>query len=78
MFAMDSLIFLPMKMSDRVLKPFLTGLRIRLLLTCLISRYPQLYIDGEFVGGLDIVKEMVENGEFDELIKTNGQTPVPA
>jgi glutaredoxin-related protein len=37
-----------------------------------------LYIDGEFVGGLDIVKEMVQNGEFDELIKTNGQAPVPA
>jgi len=38
--------------------------------------FPQLYIDGEFVGGLDIVKEMVENGEFDELLKTNA--PVAA
>jgi glutaredoxin-related protein len=35
--------------------------------------FPQLYIDGEFVGGLDIVKEMVDNGEFEELVQTNGQ-----
>jgi len=28
-----------------------------------------LYIDGEFVGGLDIVKEMVGNGEFDEIVQ---------
>ena len=33
------------------------------------KRFPQLYVNGEFVGGLDIVKEMVENGEFDEIIK---------
>jgi len=26
--------------------------------------FPQLIINGEFVGGLDIVQEMVENGEF--------------
>jgi len=31
-----------------------------------------LYIRGEFVGGLDIVKEMVENGELDEMLK-NGE-----
>ena len=24
--------------------------------------FPQLYIDGEFVGGLDIIKELVESG----------------
>jgi glutaredoxin-related protein len=30
--------------------------------------FPQLIINGEFVGGLDIVNEMVENGEFAELI----------
>ena len=29
--------------------------------------FPQLIINGEFVGGLDIVNEMVENGEFAEL-----------
>jgi Grx4 family monothiol glutaredoxin len=31
--------------------------------------YPQLYVDGELVGGLDIVKEMVEDGELEGLLK---------
>ena len=30
--------------------------------------YPQLYIDGELVGGLDIVTEMAESGELQELL----------
>ncbi|TFY61009.1 hypothetical protein EVG20_g7213, partial [Dentipellis fragilis] len=30
--------------------------------------FPQLIINGEFVGGLDIVQEMVENGEMKELL----------
>eukprot|EP01135_Chromosphaera_perkinsii_P012421 Nk52_evm32s2657 gene=Nk52_evmTU32s2657 len=30
--------------------------------------YPQLYVKGELMGGLDIVKEMVANGEFDEMV----------
>jgi len=30
--------------------------------------YPQLIINGEFVGGLDVVKEMVANGELQELL----------
>lgn len=29
---------------------------------------PQLYIDGEFVGGCDIVKEMYNSGELSELV----------
>ena len=29
---------------------------------------PQLYIDGEFVGGCDIVKEMFESGELKKLL----------
>lgn len=29
---------------------------------------PQLYIDGEFIGGCDIVKEMFESGELKELL----------
>ena len=33
--------------------------------------FPQLIVNGEFVGGLDIVQEMVENGEFDEVVKQN-------
>jgi len=31
--------------------------------------YPQLYLDGELIGGLDIVQEMVESGEFSEMIE---------
>ncbi len=30
---------------------------------------PQLYIDGEFIGGFDIVKEMAEEGELQALLK---------
>ncbi len=30
--------------------------------------YPQLIVKGELVGGLDIVQEMVGNGELHELI----------
>ena len=30
---------------------------------------PQLYIDGEFVGGCDIVKEMFQAGELQEILK---------
>ncbi|KAI3657150.1 hypothetical protein MP638_002342 [Amoeboaphelidium occidentale] len=30
--------------------------------------YPQLYIDGELVGGLDIVDQLVETGELQEMI----------
>ena len=31
--------------------------------------FPQLIINGEFVGGLDIVQEMVENGELKEMLE---------
>ncbi|KAH8094505.1 glutaredoxin [Cristinia sonorae] len=31
--------------------------------------FPQLIINGEFVGGLDIVQEMVENGELREMLE---------
>lgn len=30
--------------------------------------YPQLYINGELIGGLDIVKEMIANGELDSIV----------
>ena len=30
--------------------------------------YPQLYVDGKLVGGLDILKEMAEDGELEELV----------
>jgi monothiol glutaredoxin len=31
--------------------------------------FPQLYVDGKFVGGCDIVTEMHENGELKTLLK---------
>ena len=30
---------------------------------------PQLYIDGEFVGGCDIAREMFANGELEKMVK---------
>ena len=32
---------------------------------------PQLYINGEFVGGCDIIVEMTLSGELDELLTKN-------
>ena len=34
---------------------------------------PQLYINGEFVGGCDIMKEMYQSGELQNLISTAGK-----
>tara|TARA_Y100000590_G_scaffold94984_1_gene107645 strand:- start:3705 stop:4043 length:339 start_codon:yes stop_codon:yes gene_type:complete len=34
--------------------------------------FPQLYVKGEFIGGIDIVKEMFETGELLELFNTKG------
>ncbi len=31
---------------------------------------PQLYVKGEFIGGCDIVKEMMQSGELQELFKS--------
>src|SRR5690554_4657957 len=31
--------------------------------------FPQLYIDGELIGGCDIVTEMFESGELEPMIK---------
>ena len=33
---------------------------------------PQLYVDGEFVGGCDIVMEMFQSGELETLLKDKG------
>ncbi|EPQ53900.1 glutaredoxin [Gloeophyllum trabeum ATCC 11539] len=30
--------------------------------------FPQLIVNGEFVGGLDIIQEMIENGEFEDIV----------
>ena len=32
---------------------------------------PQLYVNGEFVGGSDIVREMYESGELQKLIQAS-------
>jgi monothiol glutaredoxin len=34
--------------------------------------YPQLYVDGKFVGGCDIVTEMHQSGELATLLKQPG------
>jgi len=36
---------------------------------------PQLYVQGEFVGGCDIVMEMHENGELETLLAPLKNTP---
>ena len=33
---------------------------------------PQLYVDGEFVGGSDIMMEMYESGELKQVLGTEG------
>lgn len=33
---------------------------------------PQLYVKGEFVGGCDIITEMVLSGELDQTFRANG------
>lgn len=30
--------------------------------------YPQFYVNGELVGGLDILNEMAESGELDDML----------
>jgi monothiol glutaredoxin len=34
---------------------------------------PQLYVNGEFVGGSDIVREMYESGELQKLLESSKQ-----
>jgi monothiol glutaredoxin len=38
---------------------------------------PQLYVDGEFVGGADIVSSLYESGELVEKLGTLAQAPTP-
>ncbi len=35
--------------------------------------FPQLWVDGELIGGCDIVVEMYQRGELQPLLKKNGQ-----
>jgi monothiol glutaredoxin len=39
---------------------------------------PQLYVKGEFVGGCDIIREMLETGELAQLMATRGVKTAPA
>jgi monothiol glutaredoxin len=39
---------------------------------------PQLFIDGELVGGCDIVSEMYQSGELQQALGLDGGTPAPA
>lgn len=32
---------------------------------------PQLYVDGEFIGGADILREMYQSGELAEVLNNN-------
>lgn len=34
---------------------------------------PQIYVDGKFIGGCDIVREMYSRGELQPLVQGNGQ-----
>lgn len=36
--------------------------------------FPQLYVGGEFVGGLDVVREMIDNGEMTQILEEAGAT----
>jgi monothiol glutaredoxin len=37
--------------------------------------FPQLWVDGELIGGCDIVTEMYQNGELQALIKATAAAP---
>jgi len=40
--------------------------------------FPQLFVEGELVGGCDIITEMYQNGELQPLIKAAGQSATAA
>ena len=40
--------------------------------------YPQLYVDGELLGGFDIIQEMHDKGELKPAVTPSGPTPGPA
>jgi monothiol glutaredoxin len=40
--------------------------------------FPQLYVNGELVGGCDIVEEMDESGELGELLGAERSEPAPS
>src|ERR1700757_4818830 len=54
--------------------------RIRQELSALSSwpTIPQLFVDGELIGGADIVAEMYENGELAEALEVEQPAEAPA
>ena len=36
--------------------------------------YPQAYVNGNLIGGLDVIKELVQKGEFDKLVPESCKT----
>jgi monothiol glutaredoxin len=40
--------------------------------------YPQLYVNGELLGGCDITLEMYQSGELEKALSGAGALPVPA
>jgi glutaredoxin-related protein len=39
------------------------------------SAFPQIILNGELIGGLDIFRESLENGEFDEMYAAASEEP---
>jgi Grx4 family monothiol glutaredoxin len=39
--------------------------------------FPQIFLNGKFVGGVDIVSELIEAGEFDSMVPEKARKPVP-
>jgi glutaredoxin-related protein len=33
------------------------------------ATYPQLYVNSKLIGGLDVIKELIEEKEFDSMLK---------
>ena len=42
------------------------------------NTFPQLYVDGELVGGADIVEEMFDSGDLAELLGVENPAPAAA
>ena len=40
--------------------------------------YPQLFVNGKFIGGLDLIKESVAKGEFVKIVPESAKTQDPA
>ena len=36
--------------------------------------YPQIFINGKFIGGLDVVKELIQKGEFTKIVPESSRT----